>query len=310
MKRFRISWQLAVGSWQRINYRAYCLLLTAYCLLFSACNLINPASPVPSYLRIEKITLTTDPATQGSRNNAITDAWVFVDEQVIGVFQMPVNVPILFSGIHTITIKPGVILNGIAATRIDYPFYTSYVQTVNLVPGHIDTIQSASVTYNNCTFALLEDFDQAGLKLTHSPYYTDSIHIISDPAIGLLEGKCGAALLNAGDPSFWFTCIDSFPMPIGSIRYMEINYKGNYPFAVGLQSFVNGIAINNGDDIVILKPSSTWQKIYVDLNILNAQDPLVASATYFKVYMQSVLDLTVQPSAAIYFDNIKVIHNG
>ncbi len=87
---------------------------------------------------------------------------------------------------------------------------------------------------------------------------------------------------------------------------MELNYKGNYSFTVGIQAFNNGLPGNN-DDIVVLKPTGTWQKIYVDLNLASALEP---TSTYFKVYMYGVLDLTVQSSAAIYFDNIKVIRNG
>ena len=178
---------------------------------------------------------------------------------------------------------------------------------MDLEPGKVNTVRADSVTYNSCTFNLLEDFDQAGIRLIRSPYYTDSIHIISDPSVGLLEKNCGAALLSANDPSFWFQSNDSMYFPQGCNMYEELNYKSNYPFTVGLQAFIDGVAVNNGDDIIILNPSATWQKIYVNLGLASALEP---SATWFKIYMYGVLDLTKQSSAAIYFDNIKVIRNG
>src|SRR6185369_5304430 len=108
------------------------LLLLIEVVIFASCNIINPASPVPSYIRIESIKLTTDNATQGSNRNAITDVWVYVDQQMVGVFEMPVTVPVLYSGVHTVMLKAGIIVDGIASTRIDYPFYNSFTQEVNL----------------------------------------------------------------------------------------------------------------------------------------------------------------------------------
>ena len=110
---------LHIRTSAHLHFFLLCILASAF---FSSCNVINPATPVPSYIRVNSIKLYTDYSTQGSNSNAITDAWVFVDEQVIGVFQMPVNVPILYSGSHTVTIQAGVIVDGIAATRINYPF--------------------------------------------------------------------------------------------------------------------------------------------------------------------------------------------
>jgi len=54
-------------------------------------HLINPAEPIPSYIHIDKIDLTTDYSSQGTSSNKITDAWIYVDNELIGAFEMPVT---------------------------------------------------------------------------------------------------------------------------------------------------------------------------------------------------------------------------
>lgn len=286
----------------KLNALLICILGFT-CLLLSSCNIINPAEPIPAYIRVEKFDFTTDQSTQGSATNAITDVWVFVDGVVIGAFEMPATIPVLYSGTHTVTLRSGVIVNGISSTRIDYPFYVPYKVTADLEPGVVDTLKP-STTYGSVTFSQREDFDQSGLTLEPSPQSADTeVHRINTPNI-ILEGFCGAALLDASHQTFEFISIDSFPAPTGSIKYMELDYKCDNEFTIGLQSYTQSSAYK--DDLLILKPTGTWTKIYVSLN---TSLELYPSATRFKIYLRGVLS-NGKSSAAIYFDNIKVIRNG
>ena len=104
-------------------------------LLFSSCELYNPSEPIPAYIHIEKFNLTTDYATQGSNSHKITDAWVYVDDQLIGCFELPATFPVITEGTHKVKIVAGIKVNGIASNRGQYPFYNPYEQIVNFEVG-------------------------------------------------------------------------------------------------------------------------------------------------------------------------------
>src|ERR1051325_6642847 len=86
----------------------------------AACNIINPAETVPSYLKVDSIALHADPNTEGSSTSKFTDVWVTVDGLVQGAYEMPAKFPLLFSGKHRIQLRAGVLLNGISGTRAPY----------------------------------------------------------------------------------------------------------------------------------------------------------------------------------------------
>ena len=104
-------------------YRFDVLFLSFIFLSLSSCEIYNPSEDEPSYIHIDSISLTTDYTAYGTASHKITDAWVYVDNELIGAFELPANVPVLKSGVHNINIRPGIKLNGIAATRSYYPFF-------------------------------------------------------------------------------------------------------------------------------------------------------------------------------------------
>ncbi|MES2398217.1 MAG: hypothetical protein V4549_19535, partial [Bacteroidota bacterium] len=101
---------------------------------FISCELYNPAEPIPAYIRIDKIDLATIPG-QGTDSHKITDAWVYIDEQLIGCFELPATFPVLYEGSHQVKIAPGIKVNGIAATRSPYPFFNPNTQVVSFQKG-------------------------------------------------------------------------------------------------------------------------------------------------------------------------------
>ena len=77
------------------------------------------------YLKIDEADLDVE-FNQGSPTNAIVDSWVFVDGNSLGVFEMPIEVPVLDldeNGVSEIVIFAGVRNNGIKSDAIIYPFY-------------------------------------------------------------------------------------------------------------------------------------------------------------------------------------------
>jgi hypothetical protein len=91
------------------------LLLFLFIPLLFSCNKFDGDQTIPSYIHIDKITVVDNPTlNEGSLSNKITDAWVYVDEELIGAFELPATFPVLKKGKHKISIHPGIKLNGIS----------------------------------------------------------------------------------------------------------------------------------------------------------------------------------------------------
>ena len=59
-------------------------------LIISACQKEENPNTIPTYLKIDAITL-----DENNLNTNITDAWVYIDEQKQGVYELPVKFPVL-----------------------------------------------------------------------------------------------------------------------------------------------------------------------------------------------------------------------
>ena len=98
-----------------------------------ACEKNNPD---PAWIQVNKWTLVENPDSQypvGELTQNFTDATVYVDNELIGVFEIPFKIPILKSGVKLIRIYPTIKNNGISVTKKKYPFVEYYEITANLV---------------------------------------------------------------------------------------------------------------------------------------------------------------------------------
>ena len=81
------------------------LFLIMICIL--SCNK-EESTEVPSYLKIDNILL-----DDNSTHN-ITDAWIYIDDNLQGVYELPAHFPLLVTGKHKLRIKAGIKENGIS----------------------------------------------------------------------------------------------------------------------------------------------------------------------------------------------------
>jgi hypothetical protein len=282
-------------------------------VLFSGCNLYNPAEPVPSYIHIEKISVTTT-SEQGSNSSNITDAWIYIDEKLIGCFELPATIPVLYEGTHQVSIKAGIKINGIAATRGPYPFYERFTQSVSLTRGSITDI-SPAVTYTDDlnwdpTVIWQENFENSGgitIDPSPTPHDTNLVQYTippgTDPSL-VFEGT-GSGLVYVTPDKPLFECISStsYFLPRGdSPVFLELNYKCNYTFVIGLFAHSSNGTVKN--KVLNINSSTDWKKIYIYLS------PVIASsgnASDFSIFL-GMLNNTNTSGAYLAIDNIKVVH--
>ncbi|MBI4930292.1 MAG: hypothetical protein HY841_05985 [Bacteroidetes bacterium] len=264
----------------------------------------NKEEPIPSYIHIDKINFTTNYLLEGSSSNKILDAWIYIDDQQVGAFELPCTVPVLAEGSHEIKIWAGIKENGIAETRIKYPFYETFSQTVILTRGQITTI-SPTVTYAaNADFTWLEDFEGSSHSVCNSGVTADSIMTITTAPSDVFEGT-GSGKVSITSSSYIGISCAKYILPQGGASvFLELDYNCNTEFNIG----IIGYTANNTIDVqwtsLTLRPTTGWNKVYINLGteVSNA-----TNSTKFSIFFSMLKDENLANSY-FYLDNVKLIN--
>jgi len=244
---------------------------------------------IPAYLIIEDITLNETDTTSN-----ITDAWVYVNDQLQGVYELPAKFPVLESETKTLRIKAGIKANGIASSRIAYPFYASYFEDITFTPN-TTTIITPTVNYLDSIQYFLEDFEGNGLDLD-----TDSLNF----SVESFEGnKYGKITLDSIYLVAEITTDELIDLPqAGAPVFLELDYKSNTQFLVGV--YINYPQSVVQKDLLWINPKEDWNKIYVNLTSTISEG---INASSFKVFIGMRRDFELEKNE-LYFDNLKVVY--
>lgn len=260
-------------------------------MLAFSCQKEEVSSDIPSYISINAIALNENTTTN------ITDAWVYVDDQLQGVYELPALFPILETGYQTLRIRAGIKSNGIASTRITYPFYTSFIDTIMLIKNEI-TIINPKVNYmDGLEDSWLENNFEPGSSLNLN---TDSLSFSTENIDGNKYGKItlqGSMLLSEiiTDPLL------DLPQ-VGAPVFLELDYKSNTPFLVGLyENFPEAVLQK---DLLWINPKDDWNKIYINLTSAISE---AVGVEFFKVFIVLPRDASLNENT-LYLDNIKLVY--
>jgi hypothetical protein len=278
-----------------------------FCLIaFVSCNIINPSEEEASYIAINSVNVTTDVAIQGSNAANISDAWIYVDDKLVGAYKLPCRVPVLNSGTHKVSIGAGIQLNGSSTLRTPYLFYRFHEQeNVNLELGQTTIISPTFSYFDSLTFAFKANFDDlSGNKLTSTSSSDTTLSLCNDPA-RVFEGAGSCLVELFKDSGFVdFQMIDPISLPKGGANvFMEINYKTNQDLLIGLRSYYSG-ASTQEEQVITLRPTESWNKVYINLT---RQVSSQINANNFRIYFQSK-KLSGSEPLEVLIDNFKIIY--
>ena len=285
------------------------LLFTVTILfLFSGCKQDNLT---PSWLNIDEFLLETDETYQGANSTKITDAWVYMDGQPLGVFELPANIPILAEGEHSFIIFAGIMDNGRSGERTIYPFYRSYDIDLNLVIN--DTIAITPVTEYKAatTFAFIEDFESAGFDIVKGAGSDTNITFITKeayPEIVKYGNKCGGIFLDEIDSLYVGRTNENFILPTNQDVYLEIDYRNDNSMTMSTIYEDNGDETQELPYITMVQQTTgeeVWKKMYINLK---ENISFRVGADNYDVYFLSILD-NDKVTGTFYLDNIKIVHN-
>jgi len=260
-------------------------------------------SLIPAYIHIDHIDLSTVYENDGTDSHKITDAWVYIDGDLQGIYELPATFPVLATGEHSIMIRPGIKINGIAMSRAYYPFFKPFESTIQLTAEKVDTI-NPMVNYYEGKMRWKEDFETAGISLV--PFGGSDTNFIQTQNVSyVFEGlSSGIAHLDATYDHVLSVSNDIFEIPQDqSPVFLELNYKTNVPLAIGLFAVLS-TGLNERLETMIINPNTKWNKIYVNLTYsVNVS----ATATGFKVFFEAYKPDSIS-SADILLDNIKLLY--
>jgi len=266
-------------------------------ILFLVCAALSckKSGKVPSYLYIESFDISSDIVT-GSNSSNIADVWVYINDNPQGVYELPATFPVISEGAVKVGLIPGIKMNGIATTRVSYPFYSEFSIQKELTPQLTDTIYPSAQYIASTKVALLEDFETGNIF--------NNIIRISEPSLVFEgQGSGSIAIENETDNQLAYTTT-RFTIPgLTPAAFIELDYKNNHEINVGLRAYRTASAQVINIEKLNLTVKEEWNKIYInftpEINRLQADE--------YELTFTFVRKSNINP-VNIYLDNIKVLY--
>jgi hypothetical protein len=270
-----------------------------FLLLIPFCHCSKNEATKPSFIRINQIDLALSNSNQGSSSAKISDAWIYINDQLLGAYELPCEIPVSNFGTAKISIAAGIKNTGQSTIRERYPFYSWYDTTITFNNG----IYSLNPTVNyleSAQFNFVGDFESNNTYLVKEADSDTNIYKIN---ANNFEGLgSGEITVNNSNVLGKVRSALNTTIPQGGKRvFLEMNYACNAPV-------ISGVIVDAGNNdihIPIITLSSTqmqWNKIYIDLTNTLAQANLQGKFEfYFEIQQISGEENKVR------FDNIKLV---
>ena len=288
-------------------------LLFGLIFLLSACVKNNPD---PVWIEINEWQLEANPNAlepAGELSENLSEAWVYINNEFVGIFELPCKIPVIYAGNQTIRIYPAILNNGISATKKIYPFVEYQEITAEFVANETITINPVT-RYKASTKFWIEDFEDPGNKLEEDATSNAVLTTVLVAGSGIeqtpnLNGNNFGRIELTESLNKWIAnSVDSdvLDLPQGQEVYLEIDYHNTNRITTGLLAVSPTGTINNPNIQMNPQDDATveWKKIYIDMReIVSAS----SSGAYFLLSFQAYLD-DDETAGEINIDNIKVLH--
>lgn len=294
----------------RISYRMTMripVLVLLGLLMISSCDIFNKDEDPVAFIRVSDFTLTTNSASEGSATEDIGDVWLSIDGELLGAFEMPVDIPVLHEGPSRIRAFAGIKESGISTSRTRYPFYEIYDIELNLIDEQmVEIFPTTHYVEDALEFNDIEDFE-IGINMKRS--LTSDTTILREPIPGVFDplygGSAGFVYL-AGDRNHFKVETDlDLNLALRPLVYLELDYRCDHPFVVGIlrtEPIYAEVSLFGFNPVYDENGEPAWNKIYI--NLADGIDALQNAGDY-DIFLESTI--TEGTEATFAFDNIKVI---
>ncbi|MFB6258419.1 MAG: hypothetical protein ABEH38_06980 [Flavobacteriales bacterium] len=280
-------------------------------LLFgSGCEVIDPKEKTPSFIKVQNPTVKTDPSIEGSNSHDIQYGWVYVDDQLQGVYELPAKVLTSKSGVRNVKVRAGIHENGIIKEKIPYPFYRTFSMDTNLRSGKSTVVEPEFRYYDQQDISIwVEDFNNPNTVQVLARPSSDTLLEVTQSNDKTFEGAGSGKIPITNERDYFLGASDgNFQFDVGNEVFLELDYKTSDTLNVGLlakypqktlkRSLVNLNATRRSDG------SLYWNKVYIRLTPIVGEE---SEASEFEVFIQSTLQTGVS-QGTILIDNFKVLY--
>lgn len=278
-------------------------MLISVLFAFSACTIFDNEKTTFGFISVQNFTLEDN---QGkSLPSRVTDVWLYVDDQFLGVYPLPNKIPVpIKEGNISLSIRPGIKPNGQNETSEEYPFFTPFDTIIQLESSKTITINPKVKYKPSCKFDIVEDFELSNIFNVGIGNSAQNPCLKRIKEMGLSGSFGGVIDLNSNQKQCEMTHFSNFSNKnnlLGKV-FLETDYKCSEKFFVGT-ILQKGTQLIKSYDIVVVE-SDTWKRIYIDLTD-KISKPDVQS---YQIAISTLLDESKRSQASIQFDNMRLIH--
>jgi len=282
--------------------------------IISSCSTFDPSVVVPVYGHIDSVHFTTTADSQGTASASIPYAWVYLDDNPVGAFQMPCTFPMIASnGVHSIKIYPGVVPVGMPSPASINPFYQYYAISVNMQQGSTYKFTPASTYYSWVDFPYMENFEKENVgnpPVGIINYYgngsaagaTNTTMSVTNKKGLTFQGNSGIVVVNSAHNYYIGITSPAKSLPNSSTPvWMELNYRTTAIFTIGM---FDGDTATQSSPLALVYPTTKWTKMYVPLNTTIQAFSIQPQSVYFSLQLDAADGHTAD---TLLLDNIKIL---
>ncbi|MEO8067302.1 MAG: hypothetical protein ABI599_06385 [Flavobacteriales bacterium] len=277
-----------------------------FLLCLAACK---KGDKVPAYIDLSAFSVATDPLSEGSDRSNIPQAWSYVNDDPLGVWEALARVPVLRSGTVQMKFIAGVERNGVSTDLVQYPFYRTWIGNVELTPGTHTPVHPIFQYQPDLNF-WIADFEDPAIPFTFD-VASDTVMIQWDSSlhpddVEPGEGDAAAFFLDTDHPRMKAICFETADLEGTGTTWLEMDYRSDHRMVVGLYYRLNGVVVD--EPFLFIAPTALsgggmpWKKIHIDLSPFT--NNLLASDRKF--YIAGELGAG-ETNANFWIDNVKLV---
>jgi hypothetical protein len=273
--------------------------------VFTSCSIGFDKAETPFYIYFDNVELKTKLQTEGAPSHKISELWVYADGKFLGAFSKGNPIPIISDNDNIeVNVIAGIRANGSKNDFQQYFPLQSIKYILKHIPGAIDTLDAVFSFADNTQFVFIEDFENGNIF---------TFDIDTNPATSITISKtdpfsgqnCGYISLDKTNSIIEVTSsTEFFQLPTsGKTVFLEVDYKCNTPFVIGLTGKDIKTDKEYSSDIILLTEKENWNKLYLNLTSTIQQSGLGLYKINFRAEHADEKE-----KSEISLDNIKMLY--
>ncbi len=271
----------------------------------AGCDIINPEESLPAYLDIQGASVLVSEPQSLASSLGIRDLWLFRGNEQIGTYQIPRVIPYFPTEQTEFVITGGVFETGLSAARVSYPFWQPL--TIQIPNTPLDTfVLTPQFRYYSDTVLQVpfsETFEGFGTNLIETATGAAAAALTINTS-DAFEGSRSGQINFTSDFTFYEgSSADFFPLPQSGNNdiWVEVTYKNNIPFTVGL-SFITGSNSGELGDGILFNSNLEWNTAYIHVNDFVRS---VSETAVFRLFIRANGNGN---AGTLLLDQVRIIH--